>query len=73
MARPQYRTCIQLALGLGLVAGISVLCAAGLVYELTWRAAGWLVGIRRGGDGADLAGAGEEDPLDDQMEDERGQ
>jgi hypothetical protein len=66
MPRSQFRSCVQLALGLGLVAGISMLCAAGAFYELTWRAAGWLVGIRPGGGGADLAGLGEEDPLEDE-------
>lgn len=69
MPRPPLRSCLRLALGLGLLAGISVLCTVGALYELSWRAAGWLVGIRRSGGGADLAGVGEEDPLD---EDERG-
>jgi hypothetical protein len=57
---------LRLALGLGLLTGISMLCAAGAFYELTWRAAGWLVGIRRGGGGAELMGMGEDDPLEDE-------
>ena len=66
MPRSQLRSCVQLALGLGLLTGISMLCAVGVFYELSWRAAGWLVGIRRGGGGADLAGVGEDDPLEDE-------
>jgi hypothetical protein len=66
MPRSAVCASLQLGLGLGLVAGISVLCAAGVFYELSWRAAGWLVGIRCGGGGADLAGLGEEDPLEDE-------
>lgn len=66
MSRSQFRASMQLALGLGLAAGISMLCTVGALYELTWRAARWLVGIRHGGGGADLAGAGEEDPLEDE-------
>jgi hypothetical protein len=66
MPRSQFRSCVQLALGLGLLTGISVLCAVGVFYELSWRAAGWLVGIRPGRGGADLAGLGEEDPLEDE-------
>lgn len=66
MPRSQFRSCAQLVLGLGLVTGISVLCAVGVFYELTWRAAGWIVGKRGNGGGAELMGAGEDDPLEDE-------
>jgi hypothetical protein len=73
MPRSRLRSSVQLTLGLGLLTGISMLCAVGVFFELSWRAAGWLIGKRRSDGGADLAGAGEEDPLDGVPEDERGQ
>jgi hypothetical protein len=68
MARLQYRTCIQLALGVGVVTAVCALCWVGATVELGKRAIVWLCGCQAGG--GELAGQDEvEDPLD---EDERG-